>query len=320
MSRISRYQESTDKFIKTKSSLRMISSHNKILLDKLTTKFDHLVSIILISILNNRCRKSKLKFHGYYIASGIDIGLSISKIIDRYYYYKNIFGINEINNFIPELVSLMYQSVSGNIDSLKLNVNVETTLKINQYCINYLSNIIGKLTYVNNISSNETINKTDFHGYKFKFKKHKTKYKKFKKINNDKLFEFIENKYGSICKISLIFGWLLGIGDESEISNLEKMGTSLGKMFKIAYDFDNIDIDLEYCINYTHNVVINLGIKESVEIFMDNKAEFIEGILKLGLWSTTIKEILDLIENKINIVIGNVDFDENYEYSDFSSN
>ena len=300
--------------------MKLISPHNKLLLDNIINEFDHLVSIILISILNNRCRKSKLKFHGYYIASGIDIGLSISKITDRYFYYKTKFGDIKLINFVPELVSLMYQALSGNIESLKLNVDVETTLKINQYCINYLSNVIGKLTYISDISTNDTINKTDFNGYKFKFKKHKTKYKKFKKIENDKLFKFISDKYGSICKISLIFGWLLGVGNDNEITTLEYMGEHLGKLFKIAYDFENIDRDLEYCTNYTYNIVINRGIKESVEIFMDSKAEFIEGILKLGLWSTTIKEILDLIEGKMNNILSTADFDEKYEYSDFSSN
>jgi len=318
MSRISRYQESIDKFIKTKSSLKTVSSHNKESIDVLVTEFDHLVAIILISILNNRCRKSKLKFHGYYIASGIDIGLSISKIIDRYNYYKSKFNSNKINNFIPELVSLMYQSLSGNIDSLRLNVNVETTLKINQYCINYLSTKIGKLTSIENISSKNRIKKTDFYDYNFKSNKYREKYTNLKKIDNDKLFEYIEDKFGSICKISLIFGWLLGIGDESEIPILEKMGTNLGIMIKIGYDFENIDKDLEYCSTYTHNILINLGIKECFEIFMDNKAEFVEGILKLKLWSTTIKEILDLIEKKLNPVLNNSNFDEKFEYSDFN--
>ena len=61
--------------------------------------------------------------------------------------------------------------------------------------------------------------------------------------------------------------------------------------------------------------LVNLGIKECFEIFMDNKAEFVEGILKLKLWSTTIKEILDLIEKKLNPVLNNSNFDETKIYT-----
>ena len=47
--------------------------------------------------------------------------------------YKDILGTDNLIGLLPELVSIMYQSLAGNIDSLKLNINVEETLKINQY-------------------------------------------------------------------------------------------------------------------------------------------------------------------------------------------
>lgn len=318
MSRISRYQYSIDKFIQTKSSLISISSHNKPHLDFMYNDFDHLIAICLVSILNNKCKKAKLKFHGYYIASGIDVGLAIAQITDKPDFYRKKIGDKELSNFLPELVSIMYQSLSGNIDSLKLNVSVDETLRINQYCINYMSKKMGQLTITEDCKNSERINKTDFTGYKFKKESHAKKYKKFRCVKDEYLLQHIDNKYGTVCKMALIFGWLFGLGDEKSVGELEEMGKHMGTIFKIAYDFDNIDNDLEHCQDYTYNIVINKGIKRSVEMFMDSKAILVEGILTLGIWSTTIKEILDLIEQKLDDGLKCTDIDEKFEYSEFS--
>jgi hypothetical protein len=327
MSRISRYQQSIDKFIQTKSSLTTISDNNKSHLNVLYKNIDHLIAICLVSILNNKCKKEKLKFHGYYIASGIDVGFIIAQIMDRYNYYKNEIGDNNLTNLLPELLSTMYQSLSGNIDSLKLNVDLSETMRINQYCINYMSQKIHKLVSVNNYETTDRIHKTDFIDYKFKDDKAKENYRNLKYISDEKLLEHIDNKYGTICKMALIFGWLFGLGDEKELSYLEELGKSMGRIFKIAYDFDNIDSDLEKTYdcdnnsdsNYSSNIVINMGIKNSVVLFLDNKAKLVEGLLKLKIWSTTIKEILDLIEQKIDDGLERSNIDEKLEFSDFSS-
>jgi geranylgeranyl pyrophosphate synthase len=131
--------------------------------------------------------------------------------------------------------------------------------------------------------------------------------------------KLIDDKYGSVCKMSLIFVWMLGLGDEKELPELEMMGKHMGIIFKIAYDFANIENDLEHCTDYTYNIVINRGIKESVEIFFDSKARFVEGILKLDIWSTTLKEILDLIEKNIDDALEKTNIDEKYNFSEFSS-
>ena len=213
----------------------------------------------------------------------------------------------------------MYQSLSGNIDSLKLNVDLTETMRINQYCINYISQKIHKLVSVNKYEETDRICKSDFIDYKFKNDNARESYKKLKHISNEKLLEHVDNKYGTVCKMALLFGWLFGLGNEKKISYLEEIGTSMGIVFKIAYDFDNIDNDLENTTDYSSNIVINMGIKNSVVMFLDNKAKLIEGLLKLQIWSTTIKEILDLIEQKIDNGLERSNIDEKLEFSDFSS-
>lgn len=321
MSRIIRYQESINKFYKTKSSLNLISDHNKLYLNDISNNFDHLVSIFLVSILNNRCKKSKLKFHGYYIACGIDIAIYIAKITDKNYIFENKYGKHVISNFLPELVSIMYQSLSGNIESLKLNVDLSETLRINKLCMHQMSKKIGYITntLVNINIEDSKIKKTDFINYNFKNDELKNKYKNYKYISKENLNNFIKKKYGSVCQLSLIFGWLLGIGDEQKIQKLEELGNDLGFIFKISHDFENIDNDLINNQEYTLNLVINYGIKETIEQFIDSKSRFIEGLLNLEIWSTTIKEILDLLEKNIDKYLNETDIDEKYQFSDFSS-
>ena len=318
MSRILRYQESINNFIQSKSSLKNVSSNNKNNLDEIAKDFDHLVSIFLVTILNNRCKKSKLKFHGYYIATGIDIGILIAKITDKFEIYSKKIGNKNLANLLPEMVSLMYQSLSGNIDSLKLNVEDSDAIRINQYCINYMSKCIGNLTFIDDNTYISRMEKTDFINYNFKNDKLLSKYKNYKKISEEEILKFTENKYGTVCKMSLVFGWILGLGSEKQVQELENIGVHMGQIFKISYDFENIDNDLTNCTEYTRNIVINIGIKKSVEIFMDSKAELIEGLMKIGIWSSTIKEILDLLESKIDEVLRKTNIDEKYEYSDFS--
>ena len=317
-SRIARYKYSIDKFIRTKSTLMNISEENKPTLDIIYKEFDHLIAICLISIMNKKLKKSKLKFHGYYMACGIDIALSLARMTDRYYAYETKIPSKKMLNFMSELVSVMYHSLSRNVDSLKLNIELKETLRINQYCINYMSSNITKLTRIEENTNKDRIKKTDFNGYKFETKEDKKKYKSLRFVPDKELLDHADLKYGTVCKMTLIFSWLFGLGDEKSVGELESLGKEMGLIFKIAYDFDNVTQDLKQCKDHTYNIVINKGIKEAFEIFMQSKAKFIEGLLKFDIWGPTIKEILDIIEAKIDTGINSATIDEKYVYSEFS--
>lgn len=319
MSRIFRYQSSVDKFIRTKSSLKDMSEDNKQIWELIYKNLDHLIPISSITIINKKIRKKeKMKFHGYFIASGVEIALAIAHITDRYCIYRDDIPLEKFSNFVSELVAIMYQSLAGNVDSLKLNVSIKETFRISQYCVNYMSKHISNLTRVETTISNKRIKKTDFTGYKFKKAAHRIKYASLKYVSDEDLTAHIDHKYGFVCKMALVFGWLFGLGEEKKIADIEKLGTCFGVIFKIAYDFEHIDDDLENCDDHTFNIVINKGIKESFSMFMVNKAKLAEGILAHGIWNDTIKEILDLAEKSLDAGIECASIDEKYTYSDFS--
>ena len=52
---------------------------------------------------------------------------------------------------------------------------------------------------------------------------------------------------------------------------------------------------------------------------MDLKIEFLEALFKYNLYTHTIKEVLDLLENKIDLILKKSNIDMKSTYSTFSS-
>ena len=73
MSRISRYQESIESFIKKKNIDTYLSNTDNKILENHLFKFDHLCGIIVSTIFNHNAKKTNYKGHGYFLAICIDI-------------------------------------------------------------------------------------------------------------------------------------------------------------------------------------------------------------------------------------------------------
>jgi hypothetical protein len=95
----------------------------------------------------------------------------------------------------------------------------------------------------------------------------------------------------------------LGGGDEKTLDSLDKIGTSFANMIKLADDFMNLEKDIENSETYTKNYIVNFGFQNSFEMFIDNKQKFIEGCIILDIYTNTVKEIVDLIECKVDLII-----------------
>ena len=95
MSRISRYQESIEKFIKNKNINSYFSEeYNESITTKLMSS-DHLGGIILSTIFNHNSKKSNIKGHGYFLGIAVDIILIILDNKNMSYNYNQnlIIGI-----------------------------------------------------------------------------------------------------------------------------------------------------------------------------------------------------------------------------------
>lgn len=302
MSRISRYQESMGRFIKNKSCINDIqdqSIKNNIL--EIISEFDHTPSILLLTVFNNRSQKNNMTLHGYYIASSIEIMMVITKLVDNEKKYKKY---DNVNKMIAELTGLINICLSQNIESVQTHYAKERILKIFHKCIRLINKKVVKLLSNKVFDFDNKIKTTDIIKYHFSdIQKVKSKLVKLQRINKISLGNFISDKYGSVCQLALELGWLLGGGEEKNLINLDKIGTYFSMMIKIADDFINLESDIEEAETYSTNYVVNLGFQNAFETFFDNKQKFIEGCITLDIYTNTVKEIVDIIENQIDKII-----------------
>lgn len=319
MSRISRYQDSICKFIKTKSCfIRLIKNND--LFTSLMNDSDHLTPIILLTILNSQHKKKNLKIHhGYYIASCVDIMMLIVNILDNEKYYIDTYGHTVVLAFLSEMPIYIFKCLSQNIETAETSIDKEKLLKMTYQLMDYLHNNILKIIHRNDITTTLSVRKTDIIKYRFTDERIiNLKYKNLKQIDRDTLLTYIEDKYGNVCNCAFILGWVFGQGEDKYIYDLEKIGYQLGMMIKLANDFINLERDIKYADIISYNFIVNFGIHESFALFMENKLKFIEGCLKLSIFTNTIKEILDSIEKKFDDCLKNTDIELESLYSSFT--
>lgn len=319
MSRIVRYQESISRFLKTKSCFSKTIKDSKSYDDIINTT-NHLTPIVLLTILNNQYKKKNFKtHHGYYMASGIDILMTVANICDNELYYKTKFGIKAVNDFVSEMPFLVFYCLSQNIETLETIIDKDKIIKMYHQSLTQLQSKISKIIQRPELIGVSSMKKTDIIKFHFSNKQLiQTKYKKLKKIDRDILINYVDQKYGFVCQTAFTMGWLLGLGDEKMIPNLERLGTHLGLMFKIANDFTFLERDIEYSDKVSYNLIVNYGIHECFSLFMESKIKLLNGCLSMNIFTSTMKEIVDHIERQFDVCLKNTDIELNSVYSSFT--
>lgn len=307
MSRLNRYKESLIKFVRDRSCLKDINGFFPkevcdIIIEEVE-KADTILSILFLTIMNNQNKKNKISLQGYYIASGILFG-------------NIILNIMEDKNIDPKLYPIILnffclssgRSISQNIDMIKNAQNIDGDKSIK------ICNIIFKTFYdnmdYNHILSDHQFKSTDkdCNGdlLKWYIKKHeelKDNFTNIKQADHESYITHINQKIGSLSEMSLVIAWIVGGGTDREIKNVKKLAKHFTMIYKLSEDFNNISKDVQTGTNKTYNYVINYGLQDSYELFMYNKEKFIEQCMILDLFSNTVREIVNHIEKKIDIVI-----------------
>jgi hypothetical protein len=315
MSRISRYQDSINKYMKTKSCIINLEPVMKKQMLEIIEESDYASSIVLLTVLSSQNRKNKTSLHGYYMGCGIELMMIMCKLIDNREYYLEKYSQEDIQKLILKLSTLVNMCLSQNVECIQKLVSKEKTLKMFHDSLKLLTEKLFNIMNTNNIKLGETIKKTDLVKYTFKtVPKSKDKIMNLKQTDKESLMQFIKDKYISVCQSALLIGYLLGSGTEN-IKYLERMGEYLGIMIKISNDFKNIERDLQVSKDYTYNYVLNYGLQEAFELYMDNKTKLIEGCITCNLYSNTMKEILDVIEGQIDNILGKTKADLKSQYT-----
>jgi hypothetical protein len=304
MSRLYRYQTSITNFIKDRSCLFTninqgdnFKFNQTILYDSLV-KSDMYLPILFLTIMNNQNKKKKITIQGYYLASCIEFLHILSD--------NNIFNNNALK---VHLILSANKSLHQNIDILKNyvsnddNIKISTELNDLYHSVVNLKKLLGdtKYKYTTNLVNNEVskwyIKNKNADIIKNTYMIDKTSYE-----------ENLNNKLGSLIELVICGGWILGGGSlsgDTNINQIKKIATYFTRVYKIYLDFINIEVDLINLStsNFTDNHIINYGIHESYELFMNNKQKFIEECLKKDMYTDTIKEIISNIEIKVDNII-----------------
>jgi hypothetical protein len=315
MSRIERYQESINKFILNKN---IFSEYIK---NKLS-KRNHYSGIILASILNYNSNKKFAKVHGYYMVIAIDLLYILIEINTYPLIYEKELGILKKYNLIIEIINLIYTLLRSNIETKYKDIKSISIdeLKNIFFIESYLNSKMNSISISYEVNISKRTHKTDILNINTLTPKLKSLYKSLKKISNEDLLKFIESTYNEIGIIVFIIGWVLGGGipKQSVLISLQEIGRSYGFIYKICIDFEKIEYDLLNSSNYTTNIVLNQGIHTSFTLFMELKTQLIEKCLEQNIYTNTLKEIIDLLELKIEQCINNTSIDMKSSYSTLS--
>lgn len=313
MSRISRYQESIEKFIKNKNINNYFSEEFSEIINKKLLESDHLGGIIVSTLFNHNAKKNNMKGHGYFIGIIIDIILLIINSKD-----KNT-NVN-FNLFIG-----LYKILSENMNIIKTSKH-EDMNKIILTALTYFNDNIYDILTLNKIGEIQKMTKSDLLNLKLMNEKIYKKLSQMNRYNQEDFINYITRIYGKLGKLIFILSWIVGGGkqDKDTIKAIEIIGEKFGLIYKICYDFENIINDIETHNkdnnnNTSYNILINIGIQESFSLFMETKSIFYEESFKLEIYTHTMKEVIDELENKIDKTLEDCKIDLKSVYSSFST-
>lgn len=320
MSRVSRYHDSFNTFINKRSCIN--DNKDDPVYDKIKEHLvdnDFTLPILMLTITNNQTKKNKVSFLGYYAATAIEFIRILYEITANKDYYLKKYGQEDFNRITNLLIVWSLKSWSQNMDAVKRHLTDDKINKLYSGFINLLYAKVGPNGLLaNNPSKYNTSMKNDIQKYYL----HKgdadllDKFKSMKQITKDDMDVFLENKSAKLLEFIVSVGWILGCGQESSLKKVEKVGKAFGMMWCIANDFDNLERDLGRMVDgVSVNYILNCGIQDSYEKFMDSKQQFIEESLNLDIFSSTVKEIVDIVEKKVDVIIDNTSPDLKSTYS-----
>jgi hypothetical protein len=307
--------------MKNKSCITSLDNSIKDNIYKLVEESDYMISIVLLTVLSSQNRKNKTNLHGYFMGCGIELMMLMCKVLDNKNYYNKEFTEVTAKKMVTKMSTLINICLSQNVEYIQSTVSKEKTLKIFHNSLKILNDKLFNIIDDDIIELGEYIKKTDILKYNFsEITKPKEKIMALKQVNKEQLLHFIKKKYGSVCQSAIIIGWMLGSGNENMIGPLEKMGEYLGFMIKISYDFKNLERDLKTNSDFSYNYIINFGLQDAFELFIDNKTKLIESCMILDLYSNTMKEVLDVVETRVDNLLGKTKADLKSNYTLTNSN
>lgn len=318
MSRIQKYRDSIKNFVNNRCCL--IDVKDNTVKNFITGKIgddNYILSILFLTMVNSQNKKNKTLYQSYHAAIGLEfLRIYIDMNINQKEYIKKLNSdiYIKISNM---LIMLCMNSWNNNISIIKKKVDA---IVINNIYYNFINLLANKINYDNLLKPIELkLNeKKTCDLQRFYFKNNKTLYNKFLNIKqyDKKTSDNILNiKSVKLSEFVMECSWLFGCGQKEFSNNVSIIGKSFGIMYQLSKDFSSLDKDISNASNTSYNYVINNGLQESYEKFLENKQIFIENTMMLGIFSNTVKEMIDAIEKNVDDIINSTQTDLKSTYS-----
>lgn len=305
MSRLAKYRESIERFMKNNEILKDCPIDIK----EYTKDNDYFLPITLLTIFNSQSKKNNVASQGYYVASCVvlihilmdnefskEITIELLFILNRLLYCN----LDNSKDFVP-------QKKIGNV--------ILSTLKIYE---TELTNVMKNPIQYIELSDNSL--SVDVSKWYLKDDAIEESLKKAKMINKSSFEDYLNNTVCSLCNIVFGIGWVMGCGGDSKMDKMKKISYNFGIIYKLSHDFDNLKKDasnLNQMGNNTisYNYILNYGFDDAYGRFMESKYKLIEGLMVLEVNTQTIKEIINNIDHKVDLIIDETSPDTKSNYS-----
>jgi len=302
-----------------------------------------IIPTIFLTIVNSQNKKYNISMQCYYSASAIMFYCILSKFIAQSSTICAKFGTTEYNNAINNLVACSVYSINQNMKTIKTSnhknlfdmyinlmnihcklVNTNFLLKpinltdtgifnkknsdINKwYKCKPESAVAGSNTDVtplveainlpqcppcNNISTEN--NQTHCL---------RKSANKFKEVKDDEYNEYVTKTLGCLCELAFTMGWIHGGGKLEEVNNIKIISKYFTSMYKISSDFATFEDDFNSLNSTSTNHVINFGIQRSYNSYIESKYQFIEKCITYEIYTSTMQEIVTIIDKNITSLV-----------------
>jgi len=317
MSRLFKYRESLTRFINERSPLvnSDISDIDRDIIKEYITEKDLILPILLLTIMNSQNKKNNISTQGYYAASAIEFTKVLFGILDNRCAFVKKHGDKKYGEIILLLQSLIIKSLTSNIESIKNHISIDRTYNILNDVLEIYTNCISYNTI--DLESSETKPNNDlYRWYIKKVPNLKDRYKQIKKVKQESLLKYFEDHYVKLCTMTLEIGWIIGGGEKKQLSKVSKLAKHFATMYKLSIDFTTIDNDIiDASKILSSNYIINYGLQNGYEVFMENKEKFINAAMNLDIYTSTVNEIIVFIESSVDEVIDMTSPDIKSNYS-----
>ena len=281
---------------------------------------DHFPGILCLAVVGGRCKQSGIKMHGYHLASGIEGLMMAIKVLNNRDYYDAKYTIESTSNMIIDVTNWFYDCLTENINTMRLSnedkVDIKKLTSILTKCMNYSVRRISKIIEIKDYQSLERMKRTDIFCLDFD-KDTVDNYRQMKRLDQPTMIEKVNGTYGMICRLAMCLGWMITMGDETDVPKLEKLADDIALIIKVYDDFKNLKRDMRYG-NICSNFVVTHGIKEALILFDHSSISYAEKTEEYGIETRTCNEIVKVITDFIDKETQEISVDLDTEFDDIS--